>query len=144
MQEREIMKKRIRILIPVCVTTHYMEEAEYCDRVAMIYKGRMIALDTPHHLKTRLMDAHILDIRCARPQEIIDVVSALPEVQDVALFGAGLHVKVADPDAADTALSNLMEQKQRPEAVMARILPTMEDVFVSLIEKEDNGKGRGI
>ncbi len=121
----------------VFITTHYMEEAEYCDRVAMIYRGRMIALGTPRELKNRLVDETILDLRCPNPQDIMDALSAVDGIRDVALFGAGLHLKVDEADATQQRIRQLTDSLGLPDVAMARIVPTMEDVFVSLIEKED-------
>ena len=123
--------------ITIFVTTHYMEEAEYCDRVALIYHGRVIALDTPHRLKTQLMEDAILDVRCRRPQDVIDAVAALQGVRDAALFGAGLHVTVDDADTTGARILEALTRLQETDVRVERIVPSMEDVFVSLIERED-------
>lgn len=125
----------------VFVTTHYMEEAEYCDRVALIYRGRIIALDTPRQLKTRLADETILDLRCPRPQDLIEELAALDGIRDVALFGAGLHLKVDDADSAKNEIRRLTAGKGMPDMSIETIAPGMEDVFVSLIEQEDRQNG---
>ncbi len=78
--------------ITIFVTTHYMEEAEYCDRIALIYDGKMIASGSPMELKTRFMHDKIIDLRCADPQSLITPLKALPEIRDAALFGSGLHI----------------------------------------------------
>jgi ABC-2 type transport system ATP-binding protein len=83
----------------VFVTTHYMEEAEYCDRVAMIYRGRMIALGTPGNSKPAWSTKPSSIFAAREPQDLMDVV-ALRGIRDVALFGAGLHLKVDDVEAA--------------------------------------------
>jgi drug efflux transport system ATP-binding protein len=121
----------------VFVTTHYMEEAEYCDRVALIYRGRIIALDTPRQLKTRLADETILDIRCQRPQDLMDSLAALDGIRDVALFGAGLHLKVDDVEDAENKIRELTGAMGMTKVAMETVVPGMEDVFVSLIERED-------
>jgi ABC-2 type transport system ATP-binding protein len=121
----------------VFVTTHYMEEAEYCDRVAMIYRGRMIALGTPRELKTGLIGETILDLRCPKPQDLMDPLSTLAGIRDVALFGAGLHLKVDDDAIARRHIRRLTDSLGLSQVSLTRIVPTMEDVFVSLIEKED-------
>jgi ABC-2 type transport system ATP-binding protein len=126
----------------VFVTTHYMEEAEYCDRVAMIYRGRMIALGTPRELKNRLVDETILDMRCPQPQDLMDALSAVEGIRDVALFGAGLHLKVDDADIAQRRIRRLTDNLKQPDVSVTRIDPTMEDVFVALIEKEDRHDGK--
>ncbi len=121
----------------VFVTTHYMEEAEYCDRVALIYRGRMIALGSPRQLKDELMDETILDLRCDQPQNLIDDLAAIEGVSDVALFGAGLHLKVNDAEAVSERIKKMTAASGRTDVNVAPIDPGMEDVFVALIEKED-------
>lgn len=123
--------------VTVFVTTHYMEEAEYCDRIAMIYRGRMIALGSPGELKGEMIHDTILDVRCDRPQDMIDAVAALPEVRDAALFGAGLHLVVDEPRSAEEAVRAEFSRRGAVPASVARITPRMEDVFVALIEHED-------
>ena len=123
--------------ITVFVTTHYMEEAEYCDRIALIYGGKMIASGSPLELKTRSMHDEILDLRCKDPQDLWSHPSTLPEVRDVALFGSGLHVVTRDAEAAKTEIARFLQERSIAEATLATILPSMEDVFVSLIEEVD-------
>ncbi|WP_407924265.1 ATP-binding cassette domain-containing protein [Desulfosarcina alkanivorans] len=125
----------------VFVTTHYMEEAEYCDRVALIYRGRMIALGTPRELKQRLTGETILDLRCPRPQDLLEGLAALKGIRDVALFGAGLHLKVDDADAARNKIRRYTDAMGLPHATVETVDPAMEDVFVSLIEREDRQNG---
>ena len=129
--------------VTVFVTTHYMEEAEYCHRLALIYKGGIIAMDTPHRLKTGMLDVSVLDVRCRRPQEVIDAISSLGGVRDAALFGAGLHVKTDDPVTARKEIEYLLSQRNLGSYSVEKILPSMEDVFVSLIEAEDRKEGQG-
>ena len=127
----------------VFVTTHYMEEAEYCDRVAMIYRGRMIALGSPRELKSRLTDQTILDLRCNAPQDLIDDLAAVEGVHDVALFGAGLHVKVDDAEAVTARIRDMGKGRGVDPMTVTPIVPTMEDVFVALIENEDRNHAAG-
>jgi len=134
--------------ITIFVTTHYMEEAEYCDRIALIYGGKMIASGSPLELKTRHMHDKIIDLRCADPQALVAPIKALPGVRDAALFGSGLHIVTPDDEAAIEAINRLLADLDLgPGTVtMETILPSMEDVFISLIEevdrKSDNGKNR--
>ncbi|MDR3629657.1 MAG: ATP-binding cassette domain-containing protein [Desulfocapsaceae bacterium] len=126
--------------ITVFVTTHYMEEAEYCNRIALIYGGRIIAMGSPLELKTELMQEEIINLHCPAPQDVIDIVTALPAVRDASLFGAGLHIVAGDADAAMAAIAKALGDLAIPIRTMEKIEPSMEDVFVSLIEGVDNGK----
>lgn len=123
--------------ITVFVTTHYMEEAEYCDRLALIYKGKLIAFGTPSELKTRFMTDHILDIRCTHPQNIIDKLSQIPGIFDVALFGAGIHVRCQHLEKVEFAIREAFTNMGMIPNSIQKIDPTIEDVFVSLIEETD-------
>lgn len=130
--------------ITVFVTTHYMEEAEYCNRIALIYQGDLIALGTPLELKTGIMHEHILDIRCPSPQEVMDTLAQLPEVEEIALFGAGLHAVVKDPEAAEAPIAKVLADKGAAVWTIEKIIPTLEDVFVSLIKEADRLKSESV
>ena len=123
--------------ITVFVTTHYMEEAEYCDRIALIYKGRMIAMGTPLELKTKHMHEQILDLKCDSPQDILQTLINLPGVRDVSLFGAGLHVVTMDAALVQKEICRRLEDIGITGYKIERIMPGMEDVFISLIESDD-------
>ena len=125
----------------VFVTTHYMEEAEYCDRVALIYRGRMIALGSPRQLKEKLVEETILDLRCTNPQDLMDRLAAVEGVRDVALFGAGLHLKVDEAEAVSLRIETIGKRLGVTDMTAAPVPPSMEDVFVALIEKEDRQNG---
>ena len=123
--------------VTVFVTTHYMEESEYCDRLGIIYRGELIALGTPRELKTQHMPDAVLDLQCARPHEAMILLEKLPEVKEVALFGKGLHLVTANPGAAELAIRAALARHDQPIVRLERITPTLEDVFVSLIESRD-------
>jgi len=123
--------------VTVFVTTHYMEESEYCDRLGIIYRGELIALGTPRELKTRYMPAAVLEIDCARPNDAMGVIERLPAVKEAALFGHGLHAVAVDAVAAEAAIREALAGAGHHLARIERITPTLEDVFVSLIETRD-------
>ena len=130
--------------VTVFVTTHYMEEAEYCDRVALIYHGKMIALGSPRELKSTVIRDRILDVRCADPQDILEKVASLPAVHDVSLFGAGLHVVCTDTDAATAQIRDLLAAEEATAERIEPVTPGMEDVFVSVIEAFDRAERGGV
>ncbi len=123
--------------ITIFVTTHYMDEAEYCDRVGLIYRGELIALGTPEVLKTRLMKEAVLDVQCSRPQEAMELIETFPEIQEVALFGKGLHVVVQDAARAENEIRRFLKERGFEVFQIEKITPSLEDVFVSLIEARD-------
>ncbi len=129
--------------VTVFVTTHYMEEAEYCDRIALIYKGAMIAMGTPMALKTRQMHEQILDLRCDRPQDMAQALVHLPGVRDASLFGAGLHVVTMDTVLAERGIRRKFQDLGITGYKIEKILPGMEDVFISLIEENDRNDTTG-
>lgn len=121
----------------VFVTTHYMEEAEYCDELALIYRGRIIVQGTPKAVKTESMPEDILEIRVERLFDALERLESSGVVRDVALFGDTLHAVVEDAHKAGPAAREyLIKQGFDVESVTA-VMPSLEDVFVSLIEEED-------
>jgi ABC-2 type transport system ATP-binding protein len=127
--------------VTVLVTTHYMDESEYCDRLGIIYRGRLVALGAPRELKARHMNEAVLEISCDRPAEAMGLIERLPVVREVALFGSGLHAVAADPAAATSAIQGALATARLSPARIERITPTLEDVFVSLIEAQDREAG---
>jgi ABC-2 type transport system ATP-binding protein len=83
------------------------------------------------------MSEAVLEIDCARPHDAMDVIEHLPAVKEVALFGAGLHAVAADAEAAATAIRAALTTAGLTLKRIERIVPTLEDVFVSLIEARD-------
>ena len=126
--------------ITVFVTTHYMDEAEYCDRIALIYRGELTALGTPEVLKTELMQEDVLEVQCERPQDAMVEIENVPGVKEVALFGKGLHVVAEDGQSAVTSIRKLLGEKDYKVERIEEIIPSMEDVFVSLIEARDRAE----
>ena len=121
----------------VFVTTHYMDEAEYCNRVALMYGGRIIALGSPAELKTSLGVGNLLNLESSDLLGSMTALEGKKEILDIAVFGGGLHVKVADAAAAIPEIWKTLEQAHIQVKALDSIRPSMEDVFVSLIEKEE-------
>jgi ABC-2 type transport system ATP-binding protein len=121
----------------VFVSTHYMDEAEYCHRIALMYRGKVIALGTPAELKHGLDTHFLLNLNSAQPLETMRAVEKLPGVLDVAIFGRGLHVMVDDLDATSARIRETLAGKSISVESLERITPSMEDVFVALIEAEE-------
>jgi ABC-2 type transport system ATP-binding protein len=123
--------------VTVFVTTHYMDEAEYCDRLGLLYRGELVALGTPEELKTRLMKEEVLEIQAERPQEAIGLLENLPGVKGAALFGKGIHAVVDRAEEFVPVLRATLETGGFAVGRIEKIVPTLEDVFVSLVEERD-------
>ncbi len=126
----------------VFVTTHYMEEAEYCDELALISRGKMIAKGTPAELKT-IIPEDILEIRVEQPFEALEQLEDSGLVKDVALFGDTLHAVVDDANAATAAVGDFLAEHGLVSTGIVQVRPSMEDVFVSLVELEDRKSAEG-
>ena len=120
----------------VLVTTHYMDEAEHCDRLGLIYRGKLIALGTPNGLKGAY-HGELLEVECAPLMEGLEALSRIPFVYDVALFGALLHLTVPTLETAMPEIASVFKREHIKLLRVERIQPTLEDVFVSLIEAQE-------
>ncbi len=120
----------------IFVSTHYMDEAEYCHRLALMYRGKVIALGTPEELKRGLTGHSLLRLDTSDPLETMRTLEGLPGVHDVAVFGGGLHVTV-DDESAGVRIRQALEAKRIEVKRLEPIEPSMEDVFVAMIEAEE-------
>jgi ABC-2 type transport system ATP-binding protein len=128
--------------ITVFVTTHYMDEAEYCNRLVLLDRGRIVAMGTPTELKSRYMKGQLLLLDCEPLGPALDAMQSIPGVLDAAVFGSGLHAVVADPAPAMPMIREALEKKQIRVGRLERIPPSLEDVFVSLTASRESKEGR--
>jgi ABC-2 type transport system ATP-binding protein len=127
--------------VTVFVSTHYMEEAEYCNRLALMSKGRIIALGTPGELKKNWMKDSVVDLECDHLMQAAEVLQKEAIFSEVAVFGSLLHLVTAD---ADTAIPTAKEKLSEAGIRLSRIeviTPSLEDVFVTLTAKDRNSEG---
>ena len=118
----------------VFVTTHYMEEAEYCHRLALMNRGKLVALDTPARLRAGHGEP-ILELRTKEGPRAVELLQSAPGVVQAGMFGRAVHVAVEDLAATREALPALLRAHgvTLDDAEFARIQPSLEDVFVSLV-----------
>ena len=116
----------------VFVTTHYMEEADYCDRLALIYRGRIIAGATPMELRQQYMKRDILEVEVDRAADAMEVL--LKEGIENAIFGSALHATVDEAATAAPEIRRVLESAHIAVRRVEKIVPSLEDVFVTLIE----------
>lgn len=116
----------------IFVTTHYMEEAEYCDRLALIYRGRIIAEGMPDEMKQQHMKKEILEIEVDRLIDAMEVMER--NGMETAIFGSLLHATVDKAEEAIPKIKRILEDSDISVKNIELIMPSLEDVFVALIE----------
>ncbi len=127
--------------VTVFVTTHYMEEAEYCNRLGLIFRGKIVALGTPTELKQRSMNGELLLVECAPLGSALEIVQSAPGVIDAAVFGNALHLVVRNAETAGSQLKSYLAERGVAISRMERIRPSLEDVFVSLTTVRGSAEG---
>ncbi|HWP29514.1 MAG TPA: ABC transporter ATP-binding protein [Chloroflexota bacterium] len=118
--------------VTVFLTTHYIDEAEHADRVALIYAGRLVALDTPAALRTYGLRGTLLEVTCDRPLDALAQLQRLPGVQEVVLYGIVLHV-IIQPGVTPDQIVQALAEAGISGASARPIAPSLEDVFISLL-----------
>ena len=121
--------------VAVLVTTHYMDEAEYCDRVMLINQGRVVASGTPTELKHTPLGGQMLLVQCDAVGLALHVLSTVAGVRDVAAFGDALHVLIGKDLDAETTIRRLLAEKGVGDIHISAIEPGLEDVFVNLVTR---------
>jgi len=125
--------------VTVMVTTHYMDEAELCQRVAFLSEGKLIALNTPQRLKETQMRGQVLEINTNEPDHAVNVLKVAQASQqltfdEIALYGAQIHAVVPDAEAYKAPIKKLLEEDGIQVHAVEWIAPTLEDVFISSVK----------
>ncbi len=118
--------------ITVFVSTHYMEEAEYCNRLALIFRGKMVALGTPSELKQSSLKGALLSVMCEPLAPALEVLATSPGVLDVAIYGSSVHLVVEPNPSRIPQLQTFLERHGIRVSSIQPIRPSLEDVFVTL------------
>jgi len=127
--------------VTVLVTTHYMDEAENCDRIALISDGIIVACDTPENLKRDRMKGILFEIETSNTMRALEILRIDPSLHEVALYGLFLHV-VADDETVVEMIRNRLSDNHISVKRIERITPALEDVFVSLVEEQQSVRGK--
>ncbi|MBS1514192.1 MAG: ABC transporter ATP-binding protein [Bacteroidetes bacterium] len=124
----------------VFVTTHYLDEAEFCNRILLINAGKIIAGGSPKELKENYIKTIILEIECGKTIDALTILEDSNFFGSATIFGNYIHVKLKENDteenAKDFIVKTLSESKINTSRI-DKISPTLEDVFITLLEKKD-------
>jgi ABC-2 type transport system ATP-binding protein len=123
--------------VTVVVTTHYLDEAERCDRIALMHAGRLVSLGTVTELKRVFAGRALLEVACPRFLAAQEALESEPYVLEAALFGTRLHVVVADAEDGRRRILERLGRDGHEPLEVERIVPSLEDVFIHCIERED-------
>ena len=128
--------------VTVFVTTHYMEETEYCNRLALISRGRIVALGSPSELKRDSMRGELLLVECQPLGKAVEALREAPAVLDAAVFGNALHLVVENAEEAAPRVEEFLRGRGIKAERVEKISPTLEDVFVSLTTGQQAAEAR--
>ncbi|MFP2933257.1 ATP-binding cassette domain-containing protein [Pyxidicoccus sp. 3LG] len=124
----------------VFVTTHYMDEAEYCARIGIMVDGRLVALDTPEGLKRTHAPGRVLEVRGPNLAHALDALRGEPGVLDVSRFGSGATVRVDPEKLPAEALGRWLKARGVDPLELEESAPTLDDVFLALTANAQRGE----
>ena len=127
--------------ITVFVTTHYLDEAEFCNRIMMIDAGKIIAGGSPGELKTKYLSNPIFEAECQPPDKAISVLDKVPWIKSTAFFGEYIHItlnsrETVNAESRKNEIVKVLKENGISVSRIEKIAPSLEDVFVNLLEKE--------
>jgi ABC-2 type transport system ATP-binding protein len=123
--------------VSIIVTTHYLDEAEHCAQVALMHAGKLVALGDVPSLKEVFAGRAVLEVRCPRPLEAMERLEREDWVFEVSVFGTSLHLVVGDAEEGKRRAAAILDQEGFAPASFERIVPSLEDVFIHYIEREE-------
>ena len=126
--------------ITVFVTTHFLDEAEHCNNIGFLYFGRLIAYGSPKDLKTKYMTRSILEVESSSPADALALLGREKGwLEETSIFGTNIHVSVSDVELGERNIRELLEGNGIGVGRVEKIEPSLEDIFIHLIEQEHKG-----
>jgi len=119
--------------VTVFATTHYMDEAEHCHRLAFIQHGRLIAYGTPEEIKRDRMRGQVLEIDCTQPDVAIGILRQMGTFEDVALYGTQIHTVIEDAVSYKPRITQALAEAGVPVRALDVVVPSLEDCFISSV-----------
>ncbi|MCK5086293.1 MAG: ABC transporter ATP-binding protein, partial [Melioribacteraceae bacterium] len=124
--------------VTVFVTTHYLEEAEYCNNIILIDSGELIAEGSSKELKENYLNRKVLEIECDRIVDALNILDLEEFVQDTSIFGNNIHISVDQNFSDFTLIRKKLKNSSISIKRIDEIVPTLEDVFIHLLESRKN------
>lgn len=123
--------------VTVLVTTHYLDEAEHCHRLAIIHRGQMVAMGSAHELKQVFADRPIVELQTAQPVQAMAALERLPEVEKTSIFGTAVHAVLRDGRVSPGAVRAALEAQGIAVSGLSPVTPSLEDVFLDVVERSE-------
>jgi ABC-2 type transport system ATP-binding protein len=120
----------------VLVTTHYLDEAEHCHRIAIIQSGTLAALGTVAELKQTFAGRPIVEVHAASPVDAMKALDAMPEVEKTSIFGTAVHAVLNTPQADTEAIAARLRAAGLAVGACGLVEPSLEDVFLDVAERK--------
>ncbi len=125
----------------IFVTTHYLDEAEYCNTIMLIHGGNIIAGGSPRELKSKYITNPMLEVQCSNTIEALRNLQEQSGIIEVSVFGTNLHVSVKEEDKGRELVERILNDAGLNVGNIDRIVPSLEDVFIHLVERETREDG---
>lgn len=122
--------------ITILVTTHFLEEAEYCNDIILINAGRIIAGGSPKELKSNYITTPILEVQCSNVIDAMSLIEKQSWALETSVFGTHLHVSVENEHTARGYIQQLSSEHELGVTHVEKIIPSLEDVFIYLLDRE--------
>jgi ABC-2 type transport system ATP-binding protein len=120
--------------VTTLVTTHYLDEAEHCHRIAIVNAGNLAAMGTSRELKAIFAKRPILEIHSSRPVDVMRALEENPSVEKTSVFGTAVHAVLKTPDVDLEALKRSLGARGLDITGIDRVMPSLEDVFLDVVE----------
>jgi drug efflux transport system ATP-binding protein len=127
----DLLKEGVTILF----STSYLDEAERCSRVGLIYQGEMLIADTPSAVRARI-GGKILELRMENHQKGMKILEGIESIQSLVLSGDRIHILVDDPEKGQKAVRDILREQRMEILDLEVVRPSLEDAFVSIVQRK--------
>jgi ABC-2 type transport system ATP-binding protein len=129
--------------VTVLVTTHYLDEAERCHRVALIHAGELATIGTPTEVKGIFAGRPILEVRSPDPVGVMTALDAMPEVEKTSLFGTAVHAVLRSGGFTAAAIEHRLRAANFDVVSIEAVSPSLEDVFLDVVDRAELAAASG-